>query len=75
MELILSMAKDTQSKKTVLLISHRLANVIRSDRIYVLEHGNLVQEGTHEALLKKKGTYKHLWDEQQMLENLYQEAA
>lgn len=75
MELILSMAKDTQSKKTVLLISHRLANVIRSDRIYVLDYGNLVQEGTHEELLKKKGTYKHLWDEQQMLENLYQEAA
>lgn len=75
MELILSMAKDTQIKKTVLLISHRLANVIRSDRIYVLEHGNLVQEGTHEELLKKKGTYKHLWDEQQMLENLYQEVA
>lgn len=75
MELILSMAKDTQIKKTVLLISHRLANVIRSDRIYVLEHGNLVQEGTHEELLKKKGIYKHLWDEQQMLENLYQEVA
>lgn len=75
MELILSMAKDTQSKKTVLLISHRLANVIRSDRIYVLDYGNLVQEGTHEELLKKKGIYKHLWDEQQMLENLYQEVA
>lgn len=72
--LILSMAKDTQSKKTVLLISHRLANVIRSDRIYVLDHGNLVQAGTHEALIKTQGTYKTLWDEQHSLESLYEEA-
>lgn len=75
MGLILSMAKDTQSKKTVLLISHRLANVIRSDRIYVLDHGNLVQAGTHEALIKTQGTYKTLWDEQHSLESLYEEAA
>ena len=74
MGLILSMAKDTQSKKTVLLISHRLANVIRSDRIYVLDHGNLVQAGTHEALIKTQGTYKTLWDEQHSLESLYEEA-
>lgn len=74
MGLILSMAKDTQSKKTVLLISHRLANVIRSDRIYVLDHGNLVQAGTHEALIKTQGTYKALWDEQHSLESLYEEA-
>ena len=74
MGLILSMAKDTQSKKTVLLISHRLANVIRSDKIYVLDHGNLVQAGTHEALIKTQGTYKTLWDEQHSLESLYEEA-
>lgn len=74
MGLILSMAKDTQSKKTVLLISHRLANVIRSDRIFVLDHGNLVQAGTHEALIKTQGTYKTLWDEQHSLESLYEEA-
>lgn len=75
MGLILSMAKDTQSKKTVLLISHRLANVIRSDRIYVLDHGDLVQAGTHEALIKTQGTYTTLWDEQHSLESLYEEAA
>ena len=74
MGLILSMAKDTQRKKTVLLISHRLANVIRSDKIYVLDHGNLVQAGTHEALIKTQGTYKTLWDEQHSLESLYKEA-
>ena len=74
MGLILSMAKDTQRKKTVLLISHRLANVIRSDKIYVLDHGNLVQAGTHEALIKTQGTYKTLWDEQHSLESLYEEA-
>lgn len=56
-------------RKTVLLISHRLANVTASDEIYVLEKGNIVQHGTHDALLKQGGAYAALWSAQQALEH------
>lgn len=62
-------------RKTVLLISHRLANVTASDEIYVLERGNIVQHGTHEALLKQGGAYAALWSAQQALEHYGEEAA
>ena len=55
--------------KTVILISHRLANVTASDRIYVMENGRIVQSGTHEALLEMGGAYAKLWHAQQSLEN------
>lgn len=71
MQLIISMTEDKQ--KTILLISHRLANVVRADNIYVMDHGNLVQSGTHDSLVKENGTYQTLWNEQQALENLYME--
>ena len=56
-------------KKTVILISHRLANVTGSDNIYVMDQGTIVQSGKHEELLEKGGTYKVLWNAQQSLEN------
>ena len=62
-------------RKTVLLISHRLANVTASDEIYVLERGNIVQHGTHDALLKQGGAYAALWSAQQALEHYGEEAA
>ena len=62
-------------RKTVLLISHRLANVTASDEIYVLERGDIVQHGTHEALLKQGGAYAALWSAQQVLEHYGEEAA
>ena len=62
-------------RKTVLLISHRLANVTDSNEIYVLEHGNVVQHGTHSALLQHGGAYRTLWIAQQQLEQYGKEAA
>lgn len=62
-------------RKTVLLISHRLANVTASDEIYVLERGDIVQHGTHETLLKQGGAYAALWSAQQVLEHYGEEAA
>ena len=56
-------------KKTVILISHRLANVTGSDNIYVMEKGNIVESGSHEELLTEGGVYKGLWNAQQSLEN------
>lgn len=55
--------------KTVILISHRLANVAGADCIYVLDGGNVAESGTHEELLKKDGQYAALWKAQQELEN------
>lgn len=54
--------------KTVLLISHRLANVQSADSIDVLRDGQIVESGTHEQLLLKHGAYAALWEGQQALE-------
>lgn len=56
-------------KKTVILISHRLANVVKADRIYVLVKGKVTESGTHEELLQNHGSYEELWNAQQSLEN------
>ena len=56
-------------RKTVILISHRLANVTLSDRIYVLDHGSVVESGTHRELLAQNGLYASLRNAQQALEN------
>lgn len=64
MEVIHALAKT----KTVLLISHRLANVTHSDCIYFIEDGMVRESGTHEALLKKNGAYARLYLRQQSLE-------
>ena len=55
--------------KTVLLISHRLANVIQSDNIYVLENVRIAESGSHTELLQNHGLYERLWNAQQSLEN------
>ena len=55
--------------KTVILISHRLANVVQADNIYVLDGGNIAECGSHEELLENYGLYEKLWNAQQALEN------
>ena len=54
--------------KTVVLISHRLANAVNADRIYCMDHGVIAEAGTHEELLNMHGTYEKLWNVQKELE-------
>ena len=64
-----------KGKKTVLLISHRLANVTAADKIYVMEQGKIAEQGNHEALIAQKGSYAKLWNTQQELEDYRKEKA
>ncbi len=60
--------------KTVLLISHRLANVTDADCIYCLQHGEVVGSGAHEDLLATSENYASLWNTQRALETYGKEA-
>lgn len=68
-ELIMGVIHELARTKTVLLISHRLANVVKSDCIYLLKEGKIAESGTHEELMKQGGAYRHLYDSQMRLEH------
>lgn len=71
MEQIYHLAKT----KTVILISHRLANVVQADHIYVMKNGKITEQGTHESLLEQKDIYFELYHSQKQLEQYGKEAA
>ncbi len=50
--------------RTSIVIAHRLSTISKLDRIIVMDHGKIVEDDTHDALLKKKGTYAKLWAHQ-----------
>ena len=62
-------------KKTIILISHRLANVVHSDCIYAMSNGRVIEQGTHAELLAKQGAYSRLYLAQRQLETLEEEDA
>ncbi len=66
---IMEQIKELARNKTVILISHRLANVAGANGIYVLRQGILAEQGTHEELLSRQGEYARLWSAQQQLES------
>ncbi len=68
-ELIMEVIHELAKTKTVLLISHRLANVVKSDMIYFLKNGEIVESGKHEQLMGRNGAYKSLYESQMALEN------
>lgn len=66
---------ELAKSKTVILVSHRLANVVGADHIYVLVHGIVAESGSHEELLAHHGLYERLWSAQQTLEQFGKERA
>lgn len=73
-EMIMDVIKELAKTKTVLLISHRLANVVDSDCIYMLADGEIKEFGTHKKLLEQNGRYRQLFMSQQELETFSKEA-
>ena len=67
-EMIMEVIRELADTRTVLLISHRLANVVTSQKIYMLQQGSVVQCGTHEELLAEGGGYRELYQYQSALE-------
>ncbi len=54
--------KSMQGKYTILIIAHRLSTVINSDRIILVDDGKVIDEGSHQELLKRNSLYKHLYE-------------
>lgn len=48
--------------RTSIVIAHRLSPVVNADRILVLDHGNIIEEGSHEVLMKNGGKYQELYE-------------
>lgn len=68
-EIIMNVIHELAKEKTIILISHRLANVVKSDNIFMLKDGNIVESGIHSELMANKSAYENLFTEQMNLEN------
>ena len=74
-EMIMDVIHQLAETKTILLISHRLANVVKSDRIYMMKDGCVAESGAHDQLIRQNGEYAKLYRSQMELEQYGKEAA
>lgn len=71
--IIMQNIKELSGEKNVIVISHRLENVVLADRIYYMEHGEVKEAGSHEELMQMGGGYASLYRRQKELEQGYVE--
>lgn len=73
--IIMRNIKALSERKSVIVISHRLENVVPADRIYYMENGEIKESGTHTDLMNKRGGYAALYNAQKQLEQGYTEVS
>jgi len=66
---ILDALRQRRGRSTTILIAHRLSTLMHADQICVMEHGRIVQRGTHEELIAADGLYRRLWQIQTAIED------
>lgn len=59
---IIDALEQRHGRQSTIIIAHRLSSVMHADRIIVLDHGRIIQSGTHDALIREQGLYKRLWE-------------
>ncbi|QEH44557.1 ABC transporter ATP-binding protein/permease [Aggregatibacter actinomycetemcomitans] len=69
-EIILQFIQQFKHSKTIVMISHRLANAVNADQIYVLQSGRLAESGDHASLMAENGIYAEMFNQQKNLENI-----
>ena len=70
---IMDQIRSLARTKTVILITHRLANAVDAQNIYVMARGQVAESGTHQELVSKNGAYAELWNTQSRLEHYTEE--
>lgn len=67
-QIMLATIEEIAKVKTVIMITHRLRTMQHCDQIYMMQDGNLMEQGTHDELIHKQGVYAELFQKQSALE-------